>query len=130
MPCTEEEIRSLSGIARDLRLTMIDVMAWSGGSPSIVRNGHKRNGSQNYRCKNCGRQFIGDYQKIYRGSLSWIPAAVKIMMVRGNGVRDIGAILHISLRKVLQVLSSACYQIKPKNNQYDCLEIDEFWTYM
>ena len=32
MPCTEDEIRSLSGIVRDLRLTMIDVMAWSGGS--------------------------------------------------------------------------------------------------
>jgi transketolase len=32
MPCTEGEIRSLSGIARELRLTMIDVMAWSGGS--------------------------------------------------------------------------------------------------
>ena len=32
MPCTEEEIRSLTGIARELRLTMVDVMAWSGGS--------------------------------------------------------------------------------------------------
>ena len=32
MPCTEEEIRSLTGTARDLRLTMVDVMAWSGGS--------------------------------------------------------------------------------------------------
>ena len=99
-------------------------------SPSIVRNGHKRNGSQNYRCKNCGKQFISDYQKIYRGSLSWIPAVVKIMIVRGNSVRDIAAILNISLRKVLQVLISACYQIKPKKNQYDCLEIDEFWTYV
>ncbi|MDR0496994.1 MAG: transketolase [Treponema sp.] len=32
MPCTEAEIRSLSGIVRELRLTMVDVMAWSGGS--------------------------------------------------------------------------------------------------
>ena len=32
MPCTEEEVRSLSGIARELRISMIDVMAWSGGS--------------------------------------------------------------------------------------------------
>jgi len=32
MPCTEEEIRSLTVTARELRLTMVDVMAWSGGS--------------------------------------------------------------------------------------------------
>jgi len=32
MPCTETEIRDLSGIARELRLTIVDVMAWSGGS--------------------------------------------------------------------------------------------------
>jgi len=32
MPCTEAEIRSLSDIARELRITMVDVMAWSGGS--------------------------------------------------------------------------------------------------
>ena len=32
MPCTDAEIQSLSKIVRELRLTMIDVMAWSGGS--------------------------------------------------------------------------------------------------
>jgi len=32
MPCTDSEIRELSGIARELRLTIVDVMAWSGGS--------------------------------------------------------------------------------------------------
>jgi len=32
MPCTEEDVRSLSGIARELRISMVDVMAWSGGS--------------------------------------------------------------------------------------------------
>jgi transketolase len=32
MPCTESEIRELSGIARELRLTIVDVMAWSGGA--------------------------------------------------------------------------------------------------
>jgi len=32
MPCTEAEIRSLSETAQELRLTMVDVMAWSGGS--------------------------------------------------------------------------------------------------
>ena len=32
MACTDSEIRNLSGIARELRLTLVDVMSWSGGS--------------------------------------------------------------------------------------------------
>jgi transketolase len=32
MPLTDEEFAGLTGIARELRLTMIDVMAWSGGA--------------------------------------------------------------------------------------------------
>jgi len=32
MPCTEAEILSLKETAKNLRLTMIDVMSWSGGS--------------------------------------------------------------------------------------------------
>jgi hypothetical protein len=32
MPCTAEEKQRLQGIARDLRLTIVDVMAWSGGA--------------------------------------------------------------------------------------------------
>jgi hypothetical protein len=31
--------------------------------------------------------------------------------------------------KVLKVLVSGAYKIKPKQNHYGCLEIDEFWTY-
>ena len=32
MPCTVEEKQRLTEIARDLRLTIVDVMAWSGGA--------------------------------------------------------------------------------------------------
>ena len=98
-------------------------------SHSVVRNGHKRNGSQNYLCKRCRKQFVSDHEKIYRGSLSWIPDAIKIMSVRGNGVRDISTILAVSIQKVLQVLCSLRYQVQPKRKHCDCPETDEFWTY-
>jgi hypothetical protein len=49
------------------------------------------------------------------------------MLVRGVGIGDIGVILEISIGKVFK---SATYQIKPKQRHYDCLEIDEFWTYV
>jgi IS1 family transposase len=66
----------------------------------------------------------------YRGCLSWIVGIVKIMLVRGIGIRDISTTLGISITKVLKVLKPTKYQIKPKLSHYDCLEIDEFWTYV
>jgi hypothetical protein len=66
----------------------------------------------------------------HRGCLSEIVVLVKIMLVRGIGIRDISIVLKISITKVLKVLKSTKYQIKPKKDHYDCLETDEFWTYM
>jgi IS1 family transposase len=54
---------------------------------------------------------------------------VKIMLVREIGIRDISAVLQISITKVLKVLKSTKYQIKPKQSRCDCLETDEFWTH-
>jgi hypothetical protein len=55
---------------------------------------------------------------------------VNIMLVRGIGIRDISTILRISITKVLKVHTSGKYTIKPKQTHYDCLETDEFWTYV
>jgi hypothetical protein len=52
------------------------------------------------------------------------------MLVRGIGIRDISAVLRISITKVLKALKSAHYSIKPKFSHYDCLETDGFWTYV
>jgi hypothetical protein len=51
------------------------------------------------------------------------------MLVRGIGIRDISVVLCVSITTVLNVLKSTKYKIKPKQNHYDRLEIDEFWTY-
>jgi hypothetical protein len=55
---------------------------------------------------------------------------IKIMLVLGVGIRDISAILNVSVKKASKTLRSAKYQIKPACNHYDCLEIGEFWTYV
>ena len=52
------------------------------------------------------------------------------MLVRGIGIRDISTILRISITKVLKTLTTSKYSITPRQNHYDCLEIDEFWTYV
>jgi hypothetical protein len=51
------------------------------------------------------------------------------MLVQGIGIRDISAVLKVSIATVLKVLKSTKYKIKPKQNHYNRLEIDEFWTY-
>ena len=99
-------------------------------SPNITRNGKKYNGKQNYRCTQCGHRFIRDDEKTYQGCRLGIISLIKIMLVRGVGIRDISTVLKVSITKVLRVLKSGKYQIKPKQNHYDCLEIDEFWTYV
>ena len=99
-------------------------------SPNIVGNGKKSNRTQNYLCKACGKQFISDFERTYCGTLSYIVSMIKIMLVRGIGIRDISEILKISVGKVLKTLTSSQYKIKPARKHYDCLEIDEFWTYV
>jgi serine kinase of HPr protein (carbohydrate metabolism regulator) len=65
----------------------------------------------------------------YRGCLSGIIALVKSMFVRGMGIRDIGAVLSMTITKVLNLLTSTKYRINPKQKHYDRLETDECWTY-
>jgi IS1 family transposase len=52
------------------------------------------------------------------------------MPVHGTGIRDIAEIENISIRKVLSVLVRSRHMIRPKQPYYDCLKVDEFWTYV
>lgn len=98
-------------------------------SDSIKKNGIKSDGKQNYRCKNCGRQFIGDHALRYKGRHSEINRQIRLMLVRGCGVRDIAVITGVSPGKVLSVLLKSVNPISPKRCCYDQVEIDELWTY-
>lgn len=64
-------------------------------------------GKQNYQCKNCKRQFIGDHALSYRGCHSGITNKILHLMVRGGGVRDIAETERISIDKVLRTLSKS-----------------------
>ncbi|MDR3115340.1 MAG: IS1 family transposase, partial [Treponema sp.] len=80
--------------------------------------------------KDCGGPFIGDHQMTYRGCFSWIANLVNSMLVRGMGIRDLRVVLKISITKVLKTHKSTTYEIKPVFSHYNCLEIDELWTYV
>jgi transposase-like protein len=95
----------------------------------IKKKGKKQRGQQNYLCKECGRQFIGDHALKYKGSHSSLIKRILMMPVRGAGIRDIPAIESISIKKALSVLVKSSYKIQPKQNHYEQLDVDEFWTY-
>ena len=99
-------------------------------SDSIKKNGFKLNGKQNYQCKNCKRQFIGDHALSYRGCHSGITNKILHLMVRGGGIRDIAETERVSIGKVLRTLSKSTYKIRPKQNYYESIEVDEFWTFV
>jgi IS1 family transposase/transposase-like protein len=99
-------------------------------STKIKRNGNKYNKKQNYLCKTCGRQFIGDHALTNKGCHSRLKHKILKMLVRGIGIRDIAEIEEVSEKKVLSVLVHSHQIITPKQQHYDSLEIDEFWTYV
>ncbi|MDR2786213.1 MAG: hypothetical protein LBB83_09900 [Treponema sp.] len=60
--------------------TTIDIKCPHCHSPNITGNGKKNKSKQNYRCTDCGRQFISDHERTYRGTLSWVKNMIKIML--------------------------------------------------
>ncbi len=110
--------------------TQIDINCPDCHSPSLKKNGIKSYGKQNYQCKDCKRQFIGDHALTYNGCHSKIEYLIRLMTVRGCGVRDIATITSISIGKVLSTIGSSVYKIAPKKRYYEHLEVDEFWTYV
>ena len=99
-------------------------------SDSIKKNGLKSYGKQNYKCKDCQRQFIGDHALTYQGCHSQKDSKIRYLMVRGSGIRDIACVEKISKGKVLATLKKCNYRLTPKQSQYDCLEVDELWTFV
>ena len=97
---------------------------------NLIKNAKKKNKKQNYLCNCCGKQFIGDHALAYKACHSEIKHKIELMLVRGVGIRDIAEIEDISIVKVLSVLTKSNKIIQAKQNHYDKLEIDEFWTYV
>jgi transposase-like protein len=59
---------------------------------------------QNYLCKTYGCQFIGDHALRYKGCHSALTEKIRLILIRGTGIRDIAAIEKISIKKVLSTL--------------------------
>ncbi|SDE17369.1 Transposase [Riemerella columbipharyngis] len=96
----------------------------------IVKNGNKQNKKQNYLCKTCKRQFIGNHNLTYKGRASHMAAKILLLLARNVGIRDITEIGNVSTKKVLSVLVNFNQEISPKQNKYKSLQVDELWTFV
>lgn len=93
----------------------------------VIKNGHKQNGMQTYRCKNCDKQFQDTY--LYLGAENKTKILAMRMLVRGSGIRDISYVLNISQTFALQILTSQTdIELKPRYSIYDRVQVDELYS--
>ena len=97
--------------------------------PKVVKNGRKKNGTQNYRCKVCDKQFQDEY--LYWGAEKRNKELVSRMLVRGSGIRDISDVLRISTGCVIRVLLSyADVELKARHSSYHQVQVDELYSFV
>ena len=84
---------------------------------SGYKNNKKSYRKQNYLCKNCKRQSIGDHNLTYKGWASHIVAKILLLLARNVGIRDVAEIQEVIIKKVLSVLVNFNQEIKPKQIQ-------------
>lgn len=96
----------------------------------VVRNGIKTTGRQNWKCKECSRQFQDEY--VYRGANQSAKNQVIGMRLRGSGVRDTALLSGVSQATVLRCLIKESFEaaVKPRHQRYDRVQIDELWMYV
>ncbi|MHC6204241.1 IS1 family transposase [Breznakiellaceae bacterium SP9] len=99
-------------------------------SAKTVKNGMKKNGSQNYRCKECKKQFSKGYDREEERQKSIGKQLVSILHARGVGIRGIAKTLALNPDKIRKVLNSQHDAVSNKQTHYDMLEVKELWTYL
>ena len=99
-------------------------------SSKVVKNGKKKNGSQNLLCRDCRKQFLAQYHN--KGADPVLRAMTLRMLERNNGIRDIEDILQVSRQCVLNTLCrhGTNISIEPSQKCYDSVQIDEVWSYV
>lgn len=104
-----------------------------------VKAGVRKNGSQRWKCNECGKRFETPQQKPF-GSDSRLPkeTVCRILhcLVEGCSVRGTARLCAVEKRTVLNILTlagEACdrlFEKRVRNVQVKELELDEVWTFV
>jgi len=108
------------------------------GMRNIVKSGYKENGARNYKCTNCGRQFVRTAGTIFYRSRIKRKEAKQIanLLVEKNGIRSVGRVIERNRNTILRFtdrLADKCKQVNEfllKDVKLSPIEIDELWTFI
>ena len=84
------------------------------GSDDIMKNGRTRRGKQNYKCRDCGRQFVENPQ--WQPIASESQAMIDRLMLEKIPLAGIARVMQLS-EDWLQSYVNRCYEIVPRKVQ-------------
>lgn len=99
-------------------------------STKVVKNGLKKNKTQNYKCTDCKKQF--QYEYLYWGAEISIKRQIIRMLLHGSGITDIANVLGVSKGCIIRALLKIGDQItlKPSKKHYHKVQIDELHSFV
>jgi transposase-like protein len=108
------------------------------GLMNIIRHGKKQNGTQNYKCTECGRQFVRNiFTPFYRKHIKREEAKLICkVLAEKNGIRATARITEHhknTIASFVETIGLHCKEINEiltKDLKLSDIEIDEFWTFI
>lgn len=108
------------------------------GLKNIVRSGKKTNGTQNYKCTECSRQFVRTAGTIFYHSRIKHKEAKQLanLLVEKIGIRGISRVTNRNKNTIMlftDKLASRCKQANEfllKDIKLSPIEVDELWTFV
>ncbi len=104
------------------------------GSEDIMKNGTTRRGKQNYKCRDCGRQFVENPQWRRREPDS--KAMIDRLLLEKIPLAGIARVLKLSA-SWLQQYVNRCYEVVPRQVQVVpkpkgalTVQMDELWSFV
>lgn len=96
----------------------------------VKRNGKKPNGSQNFYCQECRKQFQALYS--YPGADPKTKRLAIEMTLHGSGIRDISNVLRLSPNSVVDKIRRHAKKIPEPSFRvgFEEVEVDEFWSFV
>lgn len=108
------------------------------GLKNVVRSGKKTNGTQNYQCKACGRQFVRTAGTIFYRSRIKRKEAKQLanLLVEKIGIRGISRVTSRNKNTIMLFTDKLAERCKQANEfllqdiKLTPVEVDELWTFV
>jgi transposase-like protein len=98
----------------------------------VVKYGKTRSGTQNYKCRECGRRFVEHPTKKYLSQETW--AQIDKLLKEKLPLRGIARVTGISgtwlQRYVNRLYEKQRLEPQPVKKRKLCLECDEMWSFV